>query len=117
MAKRKQMTGLQRAKFFEEKGGVCHICEQKIKAGEKWEIEHIIPFAISEDDSFENTAPAHVKCHKAKTAKDKGIIDKGKRIRAKHIGAWVSKTPMKSKFKKKMDGTVVDSKTGEPVGR
>ena len=116
MTRRKQMTGLQRAKFFKENGGVCHICGLKIQVGEKWEIEHITPFAISEDDSEDNKAPAHINCHKTKTANDKAIIAKGKRVQAKHTGAWKSRSPMyKTRFKKKLDGSVVDRETGEKI--
>lgn len=118
MGKRKTYTGLQRAKFFEAKGGICHICGQKIKTGEAWDIEHIIPLEISEDDSEENKAPAHRKCHKAKTRKDSKDIAKCKRVNAKHIGAWKPKSSLsKGRFKKKFDGTVIDRETGQPVGR
>ena len=118
MTKRKSYTPHQRTRFFKEKGGICHICKRKIQVGEAWDIEHIIPLAISEDDSDENKAPAHSKCHKAKTRKDKSDIAKCNRGRAKHIGAWKPKSSLsKGRFKKKFDGTVVDRETGEMVGR
>ncbi|MEP4443284.1 MAG: hypothetical protein ABJZ69_13620 [Hyphomicrobiales bacterium] len=50
---------------------------------------------------------------KAKTAQDVKAIRKSDRQKAKHIGA-VSKRPW-SQFKKKMDGSVVDRETGEPI--
>lgn len=118
MTKRKSHTGLQRAKIFEARGGICHICGEKIKIGEPWDIEHIIPLAISDDDSDKNKAPAHRSCHKAKTKKDQTDIAKGKRIRAKHIGAWKPQSSLsKGRWKKKLDGTVVARETGQPVGR
>lgn len=113
---RKQMTALQRAKFFDEHNGICHICEQKIKVGEAWDIEHIIPLKISEDDSASNKAPAHKKCHKAKTKKDSKDIAKCKRVHANHIGAKKPNSALSnSRFKKKFDGTVVDRETGEVI--
>lgn len=126
MAKRKPLTGLRRAKFFEDHDGICHICKCKIQVGEAWDDEHKIPRELANEDGeildpetgeymdvddLRNRGPAHKACHKPKTAKDISTIAKCKRVKAKHIGAWRSKTPMPgskaSGWKKKMDGTVV----------
>lgn len=104
----RRMTPLRRARIFDSAGGVCHICECRILAGEPWEVEHVIALEISRDDSDENLRPAHVACHREKTAEDAGIISKAKRVRAKHVGAWESKSPLpggrKSKWKRKVSG-------------
>lgn len=100
-----------RAEIFATHGGICHICNGRIQAAERWEVEHVIAREISGDDGPTNLRPAHAKCHKAKTAQDAGIIAKAKRRAAKHSGAFRPSgarvqgsrgTP----FRKRMDGTV-----------
>lgn len=76
---------------------------------EAWELEHVIAFELTRDDTDENLRPAHVKCHKAKTKDDVRAISKAKRVSAKHLGA---KKPVRnplpgskgSKFKSKIGG-------------
>lgn len=105
---RRARTTLQRARLFEDHRGRCHICECKIQVGEKWEVEHVIPLEIGGDDSDDNLAPAHVKCHKAKTKADARDIAKCRRVAAKHKGAKTARNPLGSrKWKKKVDGSVV----------
>ncbi|GAA6162606.1 hypothetical protein NBRC116590_03100 [Pelagimonas sp. KU-00592-HH] len=109
---RRKRTPLQRASIFEAHKGICHICGERIDGTrEKWELEHIVPFDLTRDDSDENLAPAHVACHKAKTREDKARISKANRVRAKHIGAHKSRHPLpggkSSKFKRKVGGPVV----------
>jgi 5-methylcytosine-specific restriction protein A len=83
---RKALTRNQRAKLFDAHGGVCCICETKIKIGEPWIDEHINPREISADDSLKNRGPAHVACAKEKTKTDVKLIAKVKRNRANHLG-------------------------------
>lgn len=111
MAKRKTISAKVRVALFQKHDGVCHLCGGKINVGEAWEVEHIIPFAMGGADDESNWSPAHIKCHRTKTSEDVGNIAKAKRREARHIGAKVSKSPLpfgrQSKFKRKMDGTVV----------
>ena len=109
---RRPRTTLQRAKIFNDHNGICHICEEKIDGTrEKWELEHVIPYELTRDDSDENLRPAHVSCHKQKTAQDKKDIAKAKRVAAKHTGAHRPKSTIPgskgSKFKRKIGGGVV----------
>ncbi len=106
----------ERARLFSLRGGVCYLCGGKIDGTrEKWEIEHEIPWAISFDNSDSNLRLAHSKCHKAKTAKDAGDIARAKRRAAKHNGSAAKRGGWNSNLKKKMDGTVIDRRTGEIV--
>lgn len=87
MTPRKGFTELQRAKIFERTQGRCYLCCVKIKVGERWDVEHIIPLAMLGTNAPENLAPAHVHCHATKTKRDAGVKAKTDRMRAKHIGA------------------------------
>ena len=109
---RRSWTRKRRLALFEAHQGKCHICGCKIDGTrEAWELEHIIPLAMGGADDESNAAPAHVKCHKAKTAQDKAQIAKAERIRAKHNGAKHSKHPSPgskgTRWKKKVTGEVV----------
>lgn len=84
--KRKHRNRKERARLFTLHGGICHICKGKILAFEGYELEHIIPFAVSHDDSDENVKPVHAKCHKRKTTDDAQYIAKTERMKAKHEG-------------------------------
>lgn len=83
---RKTFSRKERVRLFELHAGECHLCRQKIKVGEAWELEHIVPWELTRDDSDENVKPAHASCHKAKTATDTRGIRKADRVKAKHIG-------------------------------
>ena len=109
---RRRISTRERAKIFLKEGGVCHLCCCPI-IGKAWEVSHEIPLAIGGADDETNWRVAHYKCHKKQTAEvDAPRIAKGRRVYHKHIGAKVSRSPMpfgkKSKFKRKMDGTVVE---------
>lgn len=84
---RKPLTDLQRAKLFDEYGGICWICDYKIMIGERWRDEHKIPLAMGGTNEWSNRAPVHDFCAKGKDAIDIPAIAKAKRIRARHIGA------------------------------
>jgi 5-methylcytosine-specific restriction endonuclease McrA len=110
---RRPLSTKARLTLFQEHGGICHICGGKIIIGQSWEVEHVIPLAQGGADAWENMAPAHVKCHRAKTAKDATDTARAKRREASHIGARApSRTPLpfgrKSKLKRKISGEVVE---------
>lgn len=88
----------------------CHICNGKygviLPAKEDWEAEHCIPRAWDGTD----IRPAHPHCHKEKTRTDVTAIAKGKRVTDRHFGIRRAGGTMpgskRSKWKKRMDGTV-----------
>lgn len=85
---RKHFTDKDRARIFAANNGCCHLCEQKIDGvREAWEIEHVIAWELTRDDSDDNLRPAHIDCHKQKTHKqDRPAINQAKRREAKHTG-------------------------------
>lgn len=111
MTARQPLSRTKRLRLFERDHGVCHLCEQRIQAGQKWEAEHRIPLALGGADDESNMAPAHVKCHTKKTKADKGQIAKATRQRFGHLGIRsTTARPMPgskaSGLKKRFDGTV-----------
>lgn len=83
---RKRMIAKRRAEIFGRHRGCCHLCAGRIKVGEAWEVEHVLPLSMGGTDDDDNLAPAHVKCHARKTSVEAGTRAKADRIRAKHTG-------------------------------
>lgn len=89
MATRKSFTKKERARLFGLYAGRCYLCSGAIDSTkEAYEIEHVIPWALTQDDSDANLRLVHRKCHAVKTAKDVGDIAKVYRMEAKHKGHW-----------------------------
>jgi hypothetical protein len=84
----------------------------KVVPGDEWDVSHEIPLEAGGKDDDSNWLVAHRKCHRHHTATvDAPLIARIKRIHQRHIGAKQTRNPLpggkRSKFKKKMDGTVV----------
>lgn len=110
--KRVRITTKMRADIFMRHAGVCHLCQMKVIPGEEWDVSHDIPLEAGGADDASNWLVAHRKCHRRHTATvDAPLIAKVKRKHHAHIGAKRSKTPLPggrlSKWKRKIDGTVV----------
>jgi 5-methylcytosine-specific restriction protein A len=95
---RKRFTPKDRARIFAANGGICHICQGKIDGvREVFEIEHVIAWELTRDDSDDNLRPAHAACHKRKThGEDRPAINQAKRREAKHTGAIRPKQSIRS---------------------
>lgn len=99
-----------RVRIFESHNGVCHISKRKIAPGEPWECEHITAIINGGENRESNMAPALIKPHKEKTARDVAIKAKNDRVRKRHLGLRKpSRFPgsRDSKFKKKISGEVI----------
>lgn len=117
--KRGSMTRMRRLRIFESHAGRCCLCEQKIDGvRQKWTIEHLIALGLGGQDEDDNCAPAHEDCRRGKDKLDVAAIAKAKRVKAKHLGLNKPKSSLSNpRFRKLMDGTVVDRRTGEVIGR
>lgn len=105
---RKPISRTLRARVFDRAGGVCHLCDGKIMAADKWDVDHILALALGGKDDESNFAPAHKGCHQTKSAVDVGMIRKADRQRARFIGAKPKRAwPGADKWKKRLDGTTV----------
>lgn len=103
---RRSMSPTRRLRIWEAANGVCCLCEQKIDGvREAWTVEHLIALALGGPDTDDNCRPAHERCRRQKDKTDVADIARAKRRAAKHIGA--KKRGWPSKWKRKVDGTVV----------
>ena len=112
--KRRKMTKAKRVAVFLSANGICHICKTQIRDGEKWEVSHPDPLNLGGADDETNMRPAHKRCHVTQTKTDKADIAK----RNKSIDRNHAKPERRqSRFKRRMDGSVVVRSTGQPVAR
>jgi hypothetical protein len=72
--------------MFELHRGICVICKQPIRSGEKWIDEHITPLGLGGSNDTGNRGPAHVKCAETKTGEDIPRIAKAKRSKMAALG-------------------------------
>ncbi len=111
--RRKPLTRKQRANAHSLHGGICCVCRYPIGENEPFIDEHVIPLELGGSNDHSNRGIAHIQCAKHKTERDRKMIDKAARQRAKYLG--IKKTRkgppiMGSKasgWKKKLDGSVV----------
>lgn len=86
--RRKAMSPTRRLRIFEQHGGVCVLCGNKIDGvREKWIVEHPRALGLGgADDDATNTGPAHETCRREKDPVDMRAIAKAKRQKIKHLG-------------------------------
>jgi 5-methylcytosine-specific restriction enzyme A len=80
-----------RLRVFEKFGGVCQISKRKIRAGEPWQLDHIVALCNGGRHAEDNLQPVLAKPHKEKTASDVALKSKVARTREKHLGIKASK--------------------------
>ena len=88
---------------------ICGICNQFISSGEDIQFDHIHADVFDGPHEYRNLRPVHAECHKKKSARDVKDNAKIKRIRGEtkqRKGRPMAGTK-RSKFKRKLDGTVV----------
>ena len=97
---RKKFTPTQRLKIFEAAKGVCALCNQQIKAGDAWIVEHLRPLGLGGSNDKENTVPVHAQCAHSKTFGETGDLSqiaKAKRVKMRHLGISRSKLKIQSR--------------------
>lgn len=100
--------------------GCCQSCERRIMTGDAWQADHVIAIVNGGENRESNLQCLCGWCHKAKTKQDVAEKSRARRIQAKHAGIRKPSSfacARTSRFKKRMDGTVVDRESGEPVRR
>lgn len=127
--KRLEFTKAVKLEIFRRAGGpaspCCERCkmnvlgksfeyDHKIEEWEREDIEHGYREPLKADDGWLLCIP----CHDEKSARKSGERAHGKRIVEKQAGISRSKRGgFSGKFRRKMDGTVVDRETGEVIRR
>src|SRR6185312_2077346 len=75
-----------RLRIFERHHGICHLSARLIRAGEPWDLDHIVALANGGEHRESNLAPALREKHREKTRADVAEKATLARKRAKHIG-------------------------------
>lgn len=109
MTSRRRISKRDRVKIFDAADGICHLCGVKIQIGEEWDVEHPLALSLGGSDHIDDLRPAHVACHKTKTADDHRMRAKADRQRAKHLGVRKRRTIGYRRF----DGTPVWPEKGK----
>lgn len=115
MARPHNFTRKQKAEIALRAGGCCEKCGARLKAGEG-DADHVLPVELGGESEISNGQWLCRPCHKGKTADDVRAIRKSDRQRDKHSGA-VRPGGFNKRFRRKMNGDVIDTRTGEVVNR
>lgn len=75
-----------RARVWEKYEGKCYLSGTKIKAGDKWDLDHIKALCNGGEHRESNLAPVLNSEHKKKTVQDIDERTKVNRVKAKHFG-------------------------------
>jgi 5-methylcytosine-specific restriction endonuclease McrA len=108
--KRKHLSAKRKLAIWEREHGKCMICSTKLTTG-RFIFEHVVALEMGGSDTDDNIRLTCKGCATEKTKKDHSQAAHAKRRKAAVLGMKQSKTPLPfgkgSRFKKKMDGTVV----------
>jgi len=83
-------------RVFERHGGRCHISGRLIRAGEAWDVDHVVALCNGGKHRESNLAPALADLHRMKTAEDVAEKATVYRKRAKHLGLIAPKQNLRS---------------------
>lgn len=106
---RKRFTDQQRAKIFLDRGGKCHKCDRKLKAGDDWILEHVTALQNGGDNKDANMAVTCGWCLPAKNKEDAGKAAKGRGVATANV--IPTKRREKSRLRKP-DGMTFNWKSG-----
>lgn len=83
---RRSISKATRVRIFLAAEGKCHLCGLRIDAlKQAWEVEHVKPLSMGGTDTDANLKPAHIHCHKEKSAEEAAPRAKADRAGAKHL--------------------------------
>jgi len=74
-----------RIRLWDAAGGRCASCGRKIMAGERWDLDHIVPLILNGEHSEANLQVLCRFCQGAKTAEDVAEKAKVAAVRRKHL--------------------------------
>ncbi len=82
---RERLTDQKAAKLFLERGGCCHRCKRKLRAGDDWIVEHIIALENGGSNDWTNLAITCDWCKPEKDAEDHSQAGKQRSTATKHV--------------------------------
>ena len=107
---RGSLSGRRKLAIWEREKGCCMECGVKLMTGQ-FIYEHVRALELGGTDTDDNIRLTCKPCAKEKTKKDHKMAAKAKRVKQNYLGLKQSRSPLPcgkmSKWKKKMDGTVV----------
>lgn len=106
-----------RQRVFDREGGICHLTGEKIDpVRDEWDLDHKVALILGGEHRETNLFPAKREPHRRKTAVEMKVKSKIARTRKKHLGIAKPKSSLSHpRFKRCMDGMVVDRRTGEVI--
>jgi 5-methylcytosine-specific restriction enzyme A len=81
-----------RVRIFEKHHGRCGISNRIIRAGDKWQVDHIVALILGGSNRESNMCPVLVQPHKEKTRRDVAQKAKNYRVRKRHLGIQKPRT-------------------------
>jgi len=108
-----------RIRIFDRENGICHLTGAKIDpVRDAWDLDHRVSLILGGEHRESNLFPALKEPHRKKTAAEVAVKSKIARTRKKHLGIKPDKAgSFNHRFKRKMNGDVVDTRTGEIISR
>ncbi len=101
-----------RLRVFERSDGRCHRCNRKIRAGDKWFLEHLVAIINGGQNAEGNLGVTCSWCLPGKNAEDVAEKKLVARKRKKDLGITKAKRPMAggrdSRWKRTIDGRTVE---------
>ncbi len=101
-----------RARVFARYRATCHWSGRPIRAGDAWDVDHVVALANGGENRESNLAPIlKGRPHQEKTAQDVEKKSKANRLRDKHFGLQKKRsqfaTAKSGRFKQKITGETV----------
>lgn len=93
-------------RVFERYGGICYLSGRKIRAGDKWDCEHVQAIVNGGANRESNLKPALRDGHRIKSDADLAEKSKTYRMAAKNAGVWPKgqKIRGRNSFQKRYQG-------------
>jgi 5-methylcytosine-specific restriction enzyme A len=104
-------------RILERENFTCHLTGRKIDpVRDEFDFDHRVSLILGGEHREANLFPALREAHRRKTAVEMQVKSKIARVRKKHLGITKPKSSLSHpRFKRCMDGSVVDRRTGEVV--
>lgn len=101
-------------RILRKQGDKCALTGHAFRPGDKIEFDHITPLWLGGQNRESNLQAVLGTAHKQKTNAEATVRAKVNANRLKHLGI---KSKPQSRFRKKMNGDVIDTRTGEVISR